>query len=74
MHRLTERARACRVLAFPGPVRRMRAVTVRDVCGDEVQTEEFAVDGDPRTVGELPGGLAALGQLACGTAGRSGGW
>lgn len=72
MHRLTEQAGVCRVLAFPGPVRGMRAVTVRDVCGDAVETEEFAVEGDPREVGELPGGLAALGRLACGHCGQVG--
>ena len=72
MHRLTEHACACSVLAFPGPVRGMRAVTFRDPWGDEVQTEEFAVDGDPREVGGLPGGLAALGQLECGRCGQVG--
>jgi hypothetical protein len=68
MHRLTEQGGACSVLAFPGPVRGMRAVTV----GDEIETEELAVDGEPREVGELPGGLAALGRLACGHCGQVG--
>lgn len=66
MHRLTERGGTCRVTAFPGPVRGMRAVTVPDGFGGEVETSEFAVDGEVRDVGELPGGLAALGRLACG--------
>ena len=72
MHRLTERAGACRVLAFPGPVRRMRAVTRPDGGGGTYETEEFAIERDPRAVGELPGGLAALGRLACGHCGRVG--
>ena len=72
MHRLTEQDGVCRVVAYPGPVRGMREVTVRDVCGDPVQTSELAVDGEPREVGELPGGLAALDRLACGHCGQAG--
>jgi hypothetical protein len=72
MHRLTERDGACRVTAFPGPVRGMRMVTDRDVGGDAVETPELAVEGDPRAVGDLPGGLAALGRLACGHCGQVG--
>jgi hypothetical protein len=65
MHRLTERDGTCRVTAFPGPVRAMRTVTVRDVCGDEVETSEWAVEGGLRAVGDHPGGIAALGRLPC---------
>ena len=72
MHRLTERGGVCRVLAFPGPVRGMRAVTVPDGGGGEYETEEFAVDGDLRQLGEQPGGLAALDRLECGHCGASG--
>jgi hypothetical protein len=72
MHRLTERAGTCRVLAFPGPVRGMRPVTVPDGSGDAVETSELAVEGDPRAVGDLPGGLAALGRLSCGHCGQTG--
>ena len=72
MHRLTERDGVCRVTAFPGPVRGMRAVTVRDVGGDEVETPELAVDGDLRAAGDLPGGIAALERLPCGHCGQVG--
>jgi hypothetical protein len=72
MHRLNEKAGTCRVLAFPGPVREMRPVTRPDGFGGTYDTEEFAVEGDPRDVGELPGGLAALNQLACGHCGQVG--
>ena len=72
MHRLTEENGTSRVTAFPGPVRGMRAVTVRDVGGDEVQTEEFGVEGEVREVGDHPGGIAALGGLACGHCGQVG--
>jgi hypothetical protein len=72
MHRLTERDGTCRVTAFPGPVRGMRTVTVRDVCGDEVETSELAVEGDPRAVGDHPGGVAALGRLPCSHCGQVG--
>src|SRR5262249_4569366 len=72
MHRLTERDGACRVTVFPGPVRGMRTVTVRDVCGDEVETSELAVEGEMRAVGDHPGGLAALDRLSCGLCGQVG--
>jgi hypothetical protein len=72
MHRLIDRDGTCLVTAFPGPVRRMRTITVRDVGGDEVETEEFAVEGDLRTVGDHPGGIAALGQLSCSRCGQVG--
>ena len=72
MHRLTEQAGAGRVLAFPGPVRGMRAVTVPDGSGGTYETEELAVEGEPREVGELPGGLAALGRLVCDHCGQVG--
>ena len=72
MHRLTEHAGVCRVVAFPGPVRGMRAVTVPDGGGGTYETEELAVEGDPRDIGELAGGLAALGRLACGHCGQVG--
>jgi hypothetical protein len=72
MHRLTERDGTCRVTVFPGPVREMRTVKVRDICGDEVETSELAVEGDPRAVGDLPGGIAALGRLVCGRCGQVG--
>ncbi|HYH69011.1 MAG TPA: hypothetical protein VD866_30230 [Urbifossiella sp.] len=72
MHRLTERGGACRVAAFPGPVRNMRAVTVPDGFGGEVETSEFAVNGEVKDIGELAGGLAALGRLACGHCGEVG--
>src|SRR5215212_7008556 len=72
MHRLTEQAGACRVLAFPGPVRGMRAVTVPDGSGGTYETEELAVEGEPREVGEVPDGLAALGRLACDHCGQVG--
>lgn len=72
MHRLTEQAGTCRVTAFPGPVRGMRPVTVPDGVGGEVETTEFDVDGEMREVGELSGGLAALGRLACGHCGGVG--
>ena len=72
MHRLTERAGTCRVFAFPGPVRRMRAVTVPDGSGNTYETEELAVEGEPRDVGELAGGIAALDGLSCGHCGQVG--
>lgn len=72
MHRLTEQAGACRVLAFPGPVRGMRAVTLPDGGGGVYDTEEFAVEGEPQDIGELPGGLAALARLACAHCGQVG--
>jgi hypothetical protein len=72
MHRLTERDGTCRVLAFPGPVRGTRAVTIRNACGDAVETSELAVEGDLRDVGTLPGGLAALARLSCGHCGQVG--
>ena len=40
--------------------------------GNTYETEEFAVEGDPGAVGDLPGGLAALGRLSCGHCGRVG--
>jgi hypothetical protein len=72
MHRLTEQDGACRVTAFPGPVREMRAVTVPDGFGGEVETSEFAVEGEVRDIGPLPGGLAAIDRLACGHCGEVG--
>lgn len=72
MHRLTEQAGACRVAAFPGPVRGMKQVMRPDGFGGEYETSEFEVDGDMRDVGELPGGLAALDRLACGHCGQAG--
>jgi ribosomal protein S27AE len=72
MHRLLEQDGVCRVSVFPGPVRGMRAATVPDGFGGEVETSEFAVDGEVREVGELPGGLAALDRLACGHCGQTG--
>ena len=72
MHRLTERDGTCRVTAFPGPVRAMRTVTVRDVCGDEVETSELAVEGELRAVGVIPGGIGALDGLPCGHCGEVG--
>ena len=72
MHRLMEQAGVCHVHAFPGPVRRMRAVTLPDGGGGMYETEEFAIEGEPRDIGELSGGLAALGRLACGHCGEVG--
>lgn len=72
MHRLTEQNGVCQVSAFSGPVRAMRSVTVRDVGGDLVETSELAVEGDLRPLGEHPGGIAALGRLACGHCGQVG--
>jgi hypothetical protein len=72
MHRLTERGGTCRVVAFPGPVRGMRALTLPDGSGNTYETEELAVEGGLRDVGDLAGGIAALGRLSCGHCGRVG--
>jgi hypothetical protein len=72
MHRLAERDGTCRVAAFPGPARGMRRVTLPDGSGNTYETEELAVAGPLRAVGDLPGGIAALGRLSCGHCGRAG--
>src|SRR3954452_21987380 len=63
MHRLTEQDGTCRVSVFPGPVRGMKTVKRNNGLGDEYDSYEWDVDGEVRDVGELPGGLKALGQL-----------
>jgi hypothetical protein len=65
LHRLTERRGTCEVSALPGPVRAMRTVPVRDAGGDEVETWVVAAEADWLVVGEHPGGIRALGRLAC---------
>jgi hypothetical protein len=72
MHRLTEQDGTCRVSVFPGPVRGMKTVKRSNGLGDEYDSYEWDVDGEVRDVGELPGGLKALGRLACGHCGVAG--
>jgi len=72
MHRLTEQGGVCQVVAFPGPVRGMRAVTILDACGDAVETTELAVEGDLQPAGEHPGGITALHSLPCNNCGQVG--
>ena len=70
MHRLTEQDGTCRVSVFPGPVRGMKTVKRPDGFGGEYDSYEMDGDGEVRDVGDLPGGLKALGRLACGQVGR----
>jgi hypothetical protein len=72
MHRITEKADVCRVTALPGPVRAARTVTLWDVAGEEIQTEEWVAESDWHPVGEHAGGIATVGQLSCSCCGRAG--
>lgn len=72
MHRLLERDGGCRVSVFPGPVRGMKTVTRPDGSGGTYESYETDVEGEVRDAGETPGGLTALGRLACGHCGQVG--
>lgn len=72
MHRLTEEFGTCSVSALPGPVRGMRPVILRDVCGENVETREWAAEPDWLSVGQHPGGIAAVSQLSCNFCGQAG--
>ena len=39
--------------------------TVRDIAGDEHEMECWFAEGDWRSVGPYPGGIAAVAELAC---------
>jgi hypothetical protein len=66
MHRLVEKQRICQVLALPGPIRSLPLVTYRTAFGDETQVYAWPfTEADWQPVGIHPGGIEALGQLAC---------
>ena len=74
MHRLTEQAGVCRVLAFPGPVRGMRAVTVPDGFGETSRRRSWRSRATRGTSANCPAGSRPWAGWRAATAGRSGGW
>jgi hypothetical protein len=72
MHQMTDEEGICQVIAFPGPVRAQRMVSVRDVGGDLIETPEWDVTGEMLPSREHPGGIAALDQFACVHCGQKG--
>jgi hypothetical protein len=66
MHRLHEDREGCRVTALPCPVRTLRRVTRLTSSGQEYQPYEWPfIEEEWELVGEHPGGIEALGELAC---------
>lgn len=73
MHRLTEQHSVCQVTALAGPVRSLPLVTKPTGFGDEYQDYEWPfTEADWQPVGQHPGGIKALGQLACSRCGAAG--
>jgi hypothetical protein len=72
MHRITEERGVCRVTGLPGPVRAARVVTLRDLAGEEFESQEWVAESDWRPVGPHSGGIGAVNQLPCSHCGRVG--
>jgi hypothetical protein len=72
MHRVTEERGRCQVTALAGPVRRTRAVMLRDVAGAEWPTEEWDIDPDWRAGAKHSDGIKAIDRLACNRCGQVG--
>ena len=73
MHQLNEQHGLCRVTALAGPLASFPLVTKGFSTGEEYQAYEWpSIKADWRPVGQHPGGIKALGQLACSRCGRNG--
>jgi hypothetical protein len=72
MHRLTEQNGVCQVTALPGPVRSLPLVKKVDATGYEYEDYKWPAKEEWQLIGEHPGGIAALGQLACARCGAVG--
>jgi hypothetical protein len=72
MHRLTELNVSCKITALPGPVRSSPLVRRVDDTGYEYEDIEWPAEEKWEPVGEHPGGIDALRQLACVRCGAAG--
>jgi hypothetical protein len=72
VHRITEEEGVCQVTALRGPVCEARTVLLRDISGEEFETQEWFAESDWQPAGSHSGGIGALDRLACSHCGRVG--